>query len=172
MSEGTNTNTNPTPNGPEGAKPADQNGTGGTTTPTTFTQDDVNRFVAAERRSVEGRFADYDELKGKAAKLDEAEAANKTELQRAQEAAQAAEKRAADAEGKALRAEVASAKGVPAALLTGSTKEELEAAADALLEFKGAGTPPVPPPAGDGDDPNAPAEQSAKDTVDAAMGRR
>ena len=158
MSEGTNTNTNPTPNGPEGAKPADQNGTGGTTTPTTFTQDDVNRFVAAERRSVEGRFADYDDLK--------------TELQRAQEAAQAAEKRAADAEGKALRAEVASAKGVPAALLTGSTKEELEAAADALLEFKGAGTPPVPPPAGDGDDPNAPAEQSAKDTVDAAMGRR
>ena len=35
------------------------------------------------------------------------------------------------------RAEVAAAKGIPANLLSGSTQEELEAAADALIAFKG-----------------------------------
>lgn len=39
------------------------------------------------------------------------------------------------------RSEVAAAKGVPAALLTGSTQEEFEAAAEALIAFKG--TAPV-----------------------------
>ncbi|ROS28913.1 hypothetical protein EDF22_0645 [Rathayibacter sp. PhB127] len=40
-------------------------------------------------------------------------------------------------EAKALRAEVAAAKGVPVSLLTGSTQAELEAHADALITFRG-----------------------------------
>jgi hypothetical protein len=36
-----------------------------------------------------------------------------------------------------LRAEVAAAKGVPVALLSGSTQADLEASADALITFKG-----------------------------------
>lgn len=133
--------------------PPDDSGAEGTdaTTkaPAAFTppasQADLDALIAEKV----AEFADYDELKGKAAKFDEAEAANKTELQRAQEAAEAAEKRATAAETKALRADVASAKGVPAALLTGSTKAELEASADALLAFKG-NPPKAAPPSGDG----------------------
>jgi len=52
------------------------------------------------------------------------------------------EKRAADAERKALVAEVSQAKKLPAAIagrLTGSTKEELEADADELIEALGLG---------------------------------
>lgn len=49
----------------------------------------------------------------------------------------------------ALRVSVATDKGVPAGLLSGSTKEELEAAADQLLAFKGA-TPTAPPAVGQG----------------------
>ncbi|MDJ0338259.1 hypothetical protein [Cryobacterium sp. PH31-O1] len=47
------------------------------------------------------------------------------------------------ANGSALRSTVAAAKGVPAALLSGSTEDELNASADALLAFRGAVTPPA-----------------------------
>lgn len=51
--------------------------------------------------------------------------------------------RVAELEGKTLRTDVATEKGVPAALLTGDTREALEASADALLEFRGQ-TPQLP----------------------------
>ena len=72
-----------------------------------------------------------------AKRLAEIEEANKTEAERVAERIAAAEARAAELEVKALRAEVANAKGVPAHLLAGSTQEELEAAADALIAFRG-----------------------------------
>ena len=79
-------------------------------------------------------------MKAKAARLDDLEAQNKTEAERAAERLAAAEKRAAELEAKANRAEVAASKGIPAELLTGSTVEELEASADALIKFKEAAT--------------------------------
>jgi len=72
-----------------------------------------------------------------AKRLKEAEDAEKSAVDKASERAAAAEKRAADAEANALRYEVAAAKGIPAKLmrfLPTGTKEELEAAADELLE--------------------------------------
>jgi hypothetical protein len=79
-----------------------------------------------------------------AQRLEEIENANKTETQRAADALTAAEKRAQDAEGRALRLEVATEKGLTAAQakrLVGSTREELEADADELLDtFKPATT--------------------------------
>lgn len=72
-----------------------------------------------------------------ARRLAEIEESQKTEAQRAQERLEAAEKRATELELKATRAEVAATKGVPANLLTGSTQEELEASAEALLAFRG-----------------------------------
>lgn len=123
-------------------------------------KEELDKLIAAEL----AKFADYDELKGKAAKLDEAEQASKTELQRAQEAAQAAEKRAEAAEAKVTRAEVAEAKGVPASVLRGTTKEELEAHADELLaafkEAASAALPKAPPPSADGAPINKPAGDS------------
>lgn len=115
-------NTNPTP-----APPAER----------TFTQAEVDRIVAERLKREREKYADYDQLKAKAAEAD----SSKSDLQRLADRVEAAEKRAADAEAKQLRAEVAQAKGLTAAQakrLTGSTKEELEADADDLLEAFGA----------------------------------
>lgn len=83
----------------------------------------------------------------KAAKeqLDQLEAAKLTEAQRLEKERDDALAKLAAAEASALRSGVAAEKGVPEALLTGSTKEQLEASADALLTFRGPATPPAPP---------------------------
>ena len=55
----------------------------------TFTQDDVNRIVQSRIVEVKNKYADYDDLKAKATKFDEMEEAEKTELQKATEKADA-----------------------------------------------------------------------------------
>ncbi len=78
-------------------------------------------------------------------KLKDFEDRDKTETQKLAERADAAEKRALDLESRALRLEVASEKGLTSAQakrLVGSTRDELEADADELLEtFKPADAP-------------------------------
>lgn len=118
----------------------------------TFTQDDVNRIVAKRV----AKYADYDELKQKAAKFDEQVEAGKSELQKATEKAsslQAELDALKQAESiRVMREEVANAKGIPAKLLTGTTAEECEAQAADLLawaEKTGSGYPKIP----DGGDP-------------------
>lgn len=69
-------------------------------------------------------------------KLQEFEDRDKTEAQKLADRADAAEKRAAEVEGRALRLEVAAEKGLTPAQakrLVGSTREELESDADELL---------------------------------------
>lgn len=71
------------------------------------------------------------------AKLEEYEDAQKSELERAVAKAQKAEAKQAAAEAQLTRYEVATAKAVPpkmVPLLTASTREELEAQADLILE--------------------------------------
>lgn len=99
-------------------------------------QEELDRIVQKRIDRERSKFSDYDELKAKAARLSELEEASKSELQKAQERAEAAERALADATATAARAEVAAAKGVPVALLSGDTKEALEASADALLAFR------------------------------------
>lgn len=104
----------------------------------TFTQDEVNAIAATERRKAEERFAGYDDLKAKAEQFDAAQDAAKTDLQRATERAEAAEKRA-----HALLVEaVAASKGVPASHIVGETREALEASAEQLLAWRGTGGTP------------------------------
>jgi len=107
-------------------------------------QEELDRIIQGRLDRERKRFADYDDLKVRAAKLAEIESANQTEAEKVQARLDAAEKRAVELESKALRAEVAAAKGVPSALLTGSTQEELEAAADALIAFRGEQKPAGP----------------------------
>lgn len=81
----------------------------------------ANREAAANRK----RLAEYEDR-------------DKTESQRLSERAEAAEKRAGQAESRLLRLEVAARKGLPAQLaarLQGDTEEELEEDADSLLEL-------------------------------------
>jgi len=88
----------------------------------------------AEARKWESRAKDNATA---AQRLAEIEESNKTEAEKTAERLAAAEKRANELEAAVTRAEVAAAKGVPASLLSGSTKEELEASADALIQFRG-----------------------------------
>jgi len=107
-------------------------------------QEELDRIIQGRLDRERKRFSDYNDLKARADKLAEIESANQTEAEKVQARLDAAEKRAVELESKALRAEVAAAKGVPSALLTGSTQEELEASADALLTFRGEQKPAGP----------------------------
>lgn len=120
----------------------------------TFTQEDVDRIVAERLRREREKYADYDDLKARAAAAD----ASKSELQQLAERLAATEKRMQEAEIKALRAEVAAGKGVPVDLLRGSTKEELEAWADKLIEFRGGSTVGAEADSGSQDTPAAAGE--------------
>lgn len=105
----------------------------------TFTQDQVNAIVAERLKRDRGERADYEELKQKAARLDEIEAANKSELQKANERAEGLQKEL-DALKSAqmireIRDKVSSETGVPANLLTGGTEEECRAQADSIKAF-------------------------------------
>lgn len=79
----------------------------------TFTQADLERIVGERLARERGKYGDYDDLKQKAAKFDELEAQSKSELDRAREAAQAAEQKAqatsAAANARLIRAEVIAA---------------------------------------------------------------
>lgn len=120
--------------------------TGGTGTTTTFTaittQEDFDRAVGERVNRERAKFSDYDELKAKAAKLDEAEAKTKTELQKERERADKAERERDTATHNALKTSVASSKGVPASSISGTTKEELEASADELIAWRDANKRP------------------------------
>lgn len=100
-------------------------------------QEELDRIIQSRIDRERKKFADYDEKAAAAAELAQLKEANKTEAEKVAERLAAAEKRSVELEAKALRAEVAAEKGVPVALLSGTTQEELEAAADALIEFRG-----------------------------------
>lgn len=114
------------------------------------TQADLDRIIADRLAREKAKYADYDEAKQKAAEYDRVQEAAKTEVQKIVERAEKAERAAAEATAKALRAEVAQAKGVPAALLSGDTLEALQASADALLAFRGEAPKPAAAPSADG----------------------
>ena len=129
----------------------------------TFTQADVDRIVT-KRLSA---FADYDELKAKAEKFDEVEEANKSELQKAIDKANKLQSEletlTKQNEIRQVRDEVSQTTGVPASLLTGSTKDECEAQAKAIAEYKAQSAPSAYPAVKDGGDPQLNAKKSTRD---------
>lgn len=82
----------------------------------TFSQEDVNRIVQERLARETAKFADYEDLKTKATKLDEIEAASQTETQRLQAAADAAK-----AEADAAKQEGANALSTAHSLLKNAT---------------------------------------------------
>lgn len=96
----------------------------------TFTQADVDRIVKERVQRERAKYADYEDLKAKAGSA--------TTLE---ERVEQIERQAREAESRALRAEVANAKGLTptqAKRLVGTTREELEADADELIADIGA----------------------------------
>ena len=105
----------------------------------TFTQAELNAIVQKRVGELTSKYGNYEELKEKAQKFDEIEEQSKSELQKANERADALQKeldgwKKADSVRK-IREEVAKELGVPANLLNGETKEECEAQAKGILSF-------------------------------------
>lgn len=103
-------------------------------------QEDLNRIIAERVQRERGKYADYKDLKAKAAKLDEIEEASKTEAEKAAERLAKAEQTARDAEARALRRDIALEHQLgkdDAALLDALTDED---AMRALAARLGAGT--------------------------------
>ena len=103
-----------------------------------FDQVIKSRIERAQAKAVE-KFADYDELKAKAAKFDEAEAAQMSDLEKAkkevEELKAAAAKRDEADRVRDLRAKVSKATGVPADLIIGADEESMTAFAKSVAEF-------------------------------------
>jgi hypothetical protein len=110
-----------------------------TTDTKTFTQAELDAVVKDRLKREREKYSDYEDLKAKAAKFDEAEEANKTELQKVTERAKALEDELnglKEAEKlRTMRAAVAKETGIPANLLTGSTEDECKAQAEAIKAF-------------------------------------
>lgn len=105
----------------------------------TFTQAELNAIIQKRVGEVSAKYENYEELKAKAQKFDEIEEQSKSELQKANERADALQAeldgmKRADSVRK-IREEVATEMGVPANLLNGGTKEECEAQAKGILSF-------------------------------------
>jgi len=105
----------------------------------TFTQEEVNAIVGKRLAEEKGKYSDYEEIKAKAAKFDEAEEANKSELQKAMERASNLEAELnglkKSEEVRQMRETVAKETGIPANLLTGDTEESCKSQAEAIKAF-------------------------------------
>ena len=102
----------------------------------TFTQDEVNAIVADRLTRERAKYADYDDLKGKAGRADEADS-------RAAALQQQLDAMKADNDRREMKQRVSAATGVPAALLTGETEEACTAQAQEILKFSAPAYPNV-----------------------------
>lgn len=130
----------------------------------TFTQTEMNAIIQERVARERGKYADYDDLKAKAAQYDEAQEASKSDLQKAVERANTLQTQL-DALNKAnevagIRSKVAGATGVPAELLSGDTEEACTAQAEAILKFA---KPTAYPSVKDGGSPTKTSGGSTRD---------
>lgn len=110
-------------------------------------QEELDSIIEKRLARERAKFADYDDVKAKAAEFDKAQEASKTELQKAVERAQQAENSLAELRLEADRNAVALDKGLTptqAKRLVGTTREELAADADELLKDLGDQKPSGP----------------------------
>lgn len=127
---------------PDGTDSNDAPGDGKPPTPDAFkpitSQEDLNRIIADRISRERSKFTDYEDLKAKAVKFDELDAANKSEIEKANEKAAAAEKAAEKATADALRLRVALKHGISDEdadlFLTGTDEATLTKQAERLTE--------------------------------------
>lgn len=101
-------------------------------------QEDLNRVIADRVGRERAKFTDYKDLKAKADRFDELEAANKTEIEKASEKALAAERERDAAKAEAVRWKVAAKHGISdedaELFLTGTDEETLSKQAERLAQ--------------------------------------
>lgn len=131
------------------------------------TQEAFNAAIKERLARERAKYADYDELKAKAAKLDAQEEAGKDELQKARErisALEAAAKNRAEADRmRELREKVSKETGVPVELIGGTDEESMGESAQAIAAYARSTRPTAPKVPGSGSF----ADRSAAGTDDA-----
>lgn len=100
-------------------------------------QDDLNRIITERISRERSKYSDYADIKAKAEKFDELDAANKSEVERAAEKAAAAERERDEARAEALRLRIATKHGISDPddidlFLTGTDEETLTKQAERL----------------------------------------
>lgn len=124
----------------------------------TFTQSEMNAIIADRIKRESAKYSDYEDIKAKAAKYDEGVEAEKSELQKATERAEALQTELTALKNansvREIREKVASSTGVPASLLTGDTEEACKTQADAILAFAKPGAYPNVRDEGEAQSPN------------------
>ena len=104
-----------------------------------FSQAELNAIIADRLKHEREKFSDYESLKEKAAKLDEIEEKNKTELERATEKATRLEEELNGIKKKneisSIREKVGKELGVDPSLLTMETEEDCRSQAQSLLDW-------------------------------------
>lgn len=125
----------------------------------TETPKDATDWKAEARKWEERSKTNYEELQQLKQQL-ESQGDVKSDLEKTLERLNSLEQTVAEKEAQILKQSVATEKGVPVDILVGTTKEELAAHADKVLEFRGsAPVGPVIPKAGFHPDPPKPNDE-------------
>lgn len=130
----------------------------------TFTQEEVNAIVADRLTRERAKYADYDDLKAKAGRTDEADT-RANALQKQLDAMKA------DNDRREMKQRVSKVTGVPASLLTGDTEEACTAQAQEILKFSAPAYPVTPDGGTAGAIGNAPGALSYEPDFSAAFRR-
>lgn len=105
----------------------------------TFTQAELDTIVRDRLARERSKYADFEAYKEKAAKFDAAEEAQKSELQKVTERAEALQQELESLKRadtlRTIRDKVATETGVPASLLSAEDEEGCKAQAQAILDF-------------------------------------
>ena len=137
------------------------------------TQEDFDAAIKArlerERTKISEQFADYDELKAKASKLDALESKNNEELDaanaRIKELETAAKERSHEDELSKLKAKIADETGVPADLINGTDEESMTAFAKKIADFAHVPEAPEVPANGEFSNDGQGADSAMRDFV-------
>lgn len=129
----------------------------------TFTQEEVDRIVGDRLKRDREKYADYEALKEKAAKFDELEEANKTELEKANDRLstlqQELDTMKAREQVRGIREKVAEEMNIPVNLLTSDTEDGCKAQAEAIKAY----AQPTYPAVNDGGEPQNSKGQATRD---------
>lgn len=116
-----------------------------------YTQAEIDEIVAKRVARVRKQYGDYEDMKKKAAKLDEIEAANKSELEKLTDQNQKLAAQLAEREHAALIQAACIKHGVPADymdLVTGADEDSIDKAAEKVAKLAAASAKPPKGPSG------------------------
>ena len=103
----------------------------------TFTQAEVDAIIGDRLTRERAKFADYDDLKGKAAELETLKETAQTAQSKVSELQNQVDVLQKDINARNARDKVSAETGVPASVLTGTTEEECKKQADAIIKWRG-----------------------------------